>query len=219
MALPAVHGKGDLVMSTANTGKPAASSGSSIIATSQPSGGGGGGIITVEQAGTPIVTDATKLNFTSGATVTDGGGGVADIDVTGGGGGGASVSQLPITWTDNAIQQSDDVDLVAIGDGNLFTFTAMRAGSIVGMSSGLNAPITTGSLTLHPTINDAPIALSIVQTPTSNPQTAHVTQASGVATYAAGDLIGIHAVASANFEPTDPADTLWAWLEVSESLS
>ena len=207
-------------MSTAQIGGPAASSGSSIIATSQPNGGGGGGTIAVEQAGAPVVAAATTVNFTGdGVTVTAGGSGVADIAITGGGGGGASVSQLPITWTDNDIEQGDDVDLVAVGDGNLFTFVAMRAGSIVGMSSGLNAPITTGSLTLHPTINDTPIALGIVQTPISNPQTAHVTQSAGIATYAAGDLIGIHAVASGDFEPTDPSDTLWAWLEVGEALS
>lgn len=55
------------------------------------SGVSGSGIagIDIEEAGTPKVTDATILNFVSGATVVDAGGGQADITVSGGGGGSA----------------------------------------------------------------------------------------------------------------------------------
>ena len=48
---------------------------------------GGGGSISVTD-GTTTVNPATTLDFTSGATVTDGGSGTAEIAITGGGGGG-----------------------------------------------------------------------------------------------------------------------------------
>lgn len=56
--------------------------------TSTASGGAGG--VDVEEGGTPKVTDATVLNFVSGAEVTDAGGGQADITVSGGTGGGGA---------------------------------------------------------------------------------------------------------------------------------
>jgi len=59
-------------------------SGSAIIANAPEHAASG---IAVQEAGETVVADATKLNFTSGATVTDGGSGVADVAITGGGGG------------------------------------------------------------------------------------------------------------------------------------
>ena len=50
-------------------------------------GGGTGGAIDVYQGGILVKAGASKLNFASGATVTDGGVGQADVAVTGGGGG------------------------------------------------------------------------------------------------------------------------------------
>lgn len=49
----------------------------------------------IKQAGTTVVNTATALNFSSGATVTDAGGGQADISISGGGGG----SSHERTWT------------------------------------------------------------------------------------------------------------------------
>lgn len=48
--------------------------------------GGSGGSISVTD-GVTTVTSVTSIDFTSGATVTNGGGGVADVVVTGTGGG------------------------------------------------------------------------------------------------------------------------------------
>ena len=42
--------------------------------------------INVEEAGTPVVTSISAINFVSGATVADGGGGLANVTITGGGG-------------------------------------------------------------------------------------------------------------------------------------
>lgn len=46
--------------------------------------GGSGGEITVTD-GTHTVTDTTEINFTSGAVVTNAGGGVANVAISGGG--------------------------------------------------------------------------------------------------------------------------------------
>lgn len=56
--------------------------GSSIVASTTPEGGGGS--LTVEESASPIVANATTLNFI-GATVTDAGGGVADVTIAAGG--------------------------------------------------------------------------------------------------------------------------------------
>lgn len=51
------------------------------------SGVGGGGSPLIVDDGVTTVNPVTQITFTSGATVTDAGGGVADVAVTGGGGG------------------------------------------------------------------------------------------------------------------------------------
>lgn len=51
----------------------------------QPAGGGSGTLANIEQAGVPIVLGAITLNFRTGATVTNGGGGLANVDISGGG--------------------------------------------------------------------------------------------------------------------------------------
>src|SRR5580698_3725678 len=58
---------------------PGIGSGASIVASSSHQGGAES--IAVEQAGEVVVSAATSLNFTSGATITDGGSGVAEIAI------------------------------------------------------------------------------------------------------------------------------------------
>jgi len=55
-------------------------SGSAIVANA-PSEESGAGGVAVQKAGETIVADATKLNFASGATVTDGGNGIANVSI------------------------------------------------------------------------------------------------------------------------------------------
>lgn len=66
----------------------------------QPGGSGSGTALTVTDGITPVVNVST-INFTSGATVTNGGGGQANVAITGGGGTGISV--LNSTETPNGI--------------------------------------------------------------------------------------------------------------------
>jgi hypothetical protein len=49
---------------------------------------GSGGGIAVDEAGVEILASATRLNFTGSVTITDLGGGEAEINISGGGGGG-----------------------------------------------------------------------------------------------------------------------------------
>jgi len=48
--------------------------------------------------GTTTVTDVTEINFTSGATVTAGGAGIADVAISGGGGGGGAQPIIGSGW-------------------------------------------------------------------------------------------------------------------------
>ena|ERR1700733_4922594 len=64
--------------------------------------GAGGGTVTTITDGTTTVTDATTIDFTSGATVTNLGGGVAGVAITGGSGSGF---QIP-TGTVNGSNQT-----------------------------------------------------------------------------------------------------------------
>lgn len=72
------------------------------------SGGGGSSGVDVQDEGTPILTPAATLNFTgAGVTVTDAGGGVAEVNIPGGGGGGSGpweiISTVTISSAVNAI--------------------------------------------------------------------------------------------------------------------
>jgi hypothetical protein len=102
-----------------NGGAPSGS-GSSIVA--PPGGGGHSGAIAVEQAGAPIVADASALNFTGeGVTVTDGGEGTATIAIPGGGGGVAVFNVK---------------DYGAIGNGIADDTAAIRAAIAASVTSG-----------------------------------------------------------------------------------
>lgn len=73
-------------MKAERVGVPDNSPGQPVIwvgATSPGGGGGGGGSITVDSDGTPVVDPATILNFSSAFTVTDAGGGQANIGAAG----------------------------------------------------------------------------------------------------------------------------------------
>jgi len=78
--------------------------------------GGGGGSISVTD-GVTTVNPATQVNFTSGATVSDGGGGVADVAISGGGGG-APTDATYITQTPNGTLTNEQA-LNTLTDGIL----------------------------------------------------------------------------------------------------
>jgi hypothetical protein len=84
--------------------------------------GGGGGSLSVTD-GTHTVNPATEIDFTSGATVTDGGSGIAQVAITGGGGGGGlQIGELG--WNEQA---PDNRTVVNPGHTDLSMNTAISS--------------------------------------------------------------------------------------------
>ena len=174
-------------------------------------GGGGGSALDVQEDGIDIVNPATTLNFTGGGvTVTDAGGGTADIAIPGGG-----PMFLPGNWSTNSIPASADQDLT-LPTGQL-SVVMQRAGSIIGISSQLSGIITSGSVTLTVTKNGAPLSLSNTQTSIIQPQIGFKTEVAEIDTYVAGDVIGVHLATSSDFTKADSLAII-AFVEAVEAL-
>jgi hypothetical protein len=142
--------------------------------------------------------------------------GCNDVDGGDSGGGGASIYALPEQWAQQDVAANQtDVDLSAQVSTNFDNVPAMRAGSIVGLSTRLTEAVTAGTLTVAVTINGAVGTLAVVSTSGSNPSGGQATQATGVDTYVAGDLIGVQLTTDAGFLPV--TTDLEAWLQVSET--
>ena len=112
------------------------------LGTGVPSGGGGGGSLGSVTDGTTTVSPATGIDFTSGAAVTDLGGGVAGVAVTGGSGfelnteGGQSVIRAH-----GSMGSAETFDPT---DGNVHTGTLNAACAIT-----LGAPVGSGACTIE----------------------------------------------------------------------
>lgn len=138
----------------------------------------------------------TILDFKlAGVQVNDLGAGLAEILIPG------SAAYFPDQWFQPAV--SRDLTNVAISTrlSNFGNFKAVRGGSITGLVTRFDTPVTAGSLTVEVTNNGALAGPSIVHTPGSNPEGGTDTEAPGVIPYAAGDLIGVRISTSADFEP------------------
>lgn len=104
------------------------------------SGGGGGGSISVTD-GTTTVNPATVLDFTSGATVTNGGGGTAQVAVSGGGSGtvtNVSSADTSITVTNPTTTPSlklATLDVIATNEPPAAA-VPMNAKKITGLANG-----------------------------------------------------------------------------------
>jgi hypothetical protein len=123
------------------------------------------------------------------------------------------VETMPEQWVQqNVAANQTNVALSALVSTNFDTIKMMRGGSVVGMSTRLTEAITAGTLTVTLTKNGVAGTLSI-------PHTSGVgsvsTQAVGIDTYVAGDLIGIQITTTAGFLPV--TTDLEAWLEVVEA--
>lgn len=97
----------------------------------------------------------------------------------------------------------------------LFTGIKMvRGGSIVGVSSRFNTPITAGTLTVNVKINDAGAipGVPVVSTPGSNASGGEALADPGVRTFVAGDVIGMDITTDAAFLPNTL--DMEAWLEI-----
>lgn len=134
-----------------------------------------------------------------------------------GGGGAGGVMALPEQWAVESIPANQAATAMSAQvSTNFDTTKAIRAGSIVGLATRLVAAITAGQLDVEVTINGVGTGFLIVHTAGSNPSGGVATQAVGVDTYVAGDLIGIQYTTDIGFLPL--LNNIEAWLEVVEAI-
>jgi hypothetical protein len=119
-------------------------------------------------------------------------------------------------WVQNEVAASQtDVDLVALVSTSFDTLKMIRAGSIVGLSTRLSEAITDAtadSLIVSVTVNGAAGTLEISHASGGNPSGGVVTQAAGIDTFVASDLIGVQLTTLGSFTPI--TTDLEAWLEL-----
>jgi len=94
------------------------------------------------------------------------------------------------------------------------TIKMIRGGSITGLSTRLTTPVLARTLTVTIAINGVPGTLSIAHTSASNPSGGEATQAAGIDTFVAGDLIGIQYETELGFVPVDSAVDAWLDMEL-----
>jgi hypothetical protein len=121
----------------------------------------------------------------------------------------------PERWAQiNVTASQTAVALAAQVSGNTNTIRMASSGSIVGLATQLTEAITAGTLTVTITKNGAPVTLSIAHASGTGSQ---LTQAVGVDTYIAGDLLGIQLTTDAGFLPI--TTDIEAWIQCSEAVS
>lgn len=122
----------------------------------------------------------------------------------------------PEKWCQNNVASGQtNVDLSALVSSNFDTIKAVRAGSIVGLSTRFTIAITdptASSAIVTVTINGVPGTLAIAHSSGSNPSGGQVTQGPGVDTFVAGDLLGIEITTLGSFTPTNT--DIEAWMEL-----
>jgi len=119
----------------------------------------------------------------------------------------ATVREIPSEkWVQNNVAASQsNVDLSALVSTSFDTFKAIRAGSIVGLSTKLTEAITDAtadSLIVAVTINGATGTLAISHNSGGNASGGEATQASGIDTFIAGDELGVELTTLGTFAPT-----------------
>lgn len=115
--------------------------------------------------------------------------------------------QDDVAAAQTAVALSQRVSTVFANDTKM-----VRAGSLTGLNTRLNTPITAGTLTVIVTVGGVATTLTLVHTSASNPSGGQATLASAVEAFAAGALVGIDITTSAGFLPVT-AD-LECWLEI-----
>ncbi|KKM25809.1 hypothetical protein LCGC14_1591220 [marine sediment metagenome] len=118
---------------------------------------------------------------------------------------------LPEKWhQENVVAAQANVALDQLVS-TLFNSTKMiRAGSLLGFSTRLTEPITSGILTVEMTLNGAGTGFSLVHNPGSNPSGGEIVQAAGLDPFVAGDLVGKRLTTSADFLPITTNLETWA---------
>lgn len=125
----------------------------------------------------------------------------------------SGIETMPEQWVrQNVPASATNIVMFSQVSSNFDDIKMMRAGSVVGLSTRLTEAITSGTLTVRLTINGTPGNLLISHTSGTG---GVATQAAGVDTYAANDLIGLQFTTTADFLPI--TTDLEAWLEVLEA--
>jgi hypothetical protein len=117
----------------------------------------------------------------------------------------------------NVAASQTDVDLNALQSINFDNIKMIRAGSIVGLSTRFTQAITdanAGSAVVTVTKNGAAGTLSLSHSSGSNPSGGEATQAAGIDTFVAGDLIGIQITTLGTFAPTTTDVEAWLDMEI-----
>lgn len=129
----------------------------------------------------------------------------------------STIVSPPEKWTQQDVAASQtDVDLFGLVSVNFDTIKAIRAGSIVGLSTRFTAAITdatASSAVVSVTVNGAAGTLALSHSSGTNPSGGEVTQAAGIDTFVAGDLLGIQITTLGTFAPT--TTEIEAWMEIS----
>jgi hypothetical protein len=172
--------------------------------------------IAVQDEGIEILAEATTLDFVgAGVTVTDAGGGVAQIDIPAGGS--DNPYSPPERWgQENVAANQAAVALSAMVSINFDDIKMIRAGSIVGLATRFTEAITAGQATVIVTKNGVATALQVVHTNAANQTGGIATAAIAAITYVAGDLIGMTITTNGAFLPL--TTDVEAWLQLSEDL-
>jgi hypothetical protein len=108
-------------------------------------------------------------------------------------------------WVQNDVAASQsNVDLFALVSTSFDDLKMIRSGSIVGITTRLTQAITDAtadSLVVAVTVNGGTGTLDISHNSGSNPSGGEATQAKGIDTFAAGDLVGVELTTLGTFAP------------------
>lgn len=119
-------------------------------------------------------------------------------------------------WSQNDVAASQTNVVLSTQSSQLFdTFKAIRAGSIIGLSTRFTTAIATGQAVVTVTKNGVAGTLSLTHTSVSNASGGIATQLTGVESFVAGDLIGVQITTDGAFGPV--TTDLEAILEVFAS--
>lgn len=125
----------------------------------------------------------------------------------------------PEQWVfNNVTANTANQALSAQVSTNFDTWKAMRAGSIVGLSTRLTEAVTlatANALVVRVTKNGAAGTLLVASSSGVNPSGGQATQLAGIDTFVAGDLLGIQFTSLVGFTPI--TTDLEAYLEIEEA--
>jgi len=169
-------------------------------------------VITVAPTGADVINGTTAFSA-PGQAVSYRDNGAGEWDEVSSSSQAPELYSPPEKWDQqNVAGTQTDVDLTALVSTSFDTIKAIRPGSIVGLSTRFTEAITDATAdaaVVTVTVNGAAGALAVSHSSGTNPSGGEATQAAGVDTFAAGDLIGIQITTLASFTPTTTDVEAW----------